>query len=148
VVVNPVNWRAVYLRRDTTNACVHSSPLAQAPLTISGCAVVFSTSVATGQALLIDSRFVDHMPSSMLRIELAHVASQFLTGEITVRAEMQPAAQTNGTCASCCGHRAPGTTKVLRCAINRIPIAWSRGESLFVTGHQRATDGWCAAAAG
>lgn len=89
VVVNPLNWRAVYLRRDTTNAYIHSSPLSVAPLSISGCAVVFSTAVTTGQALLIDSRYVDYMPSSMLRIELAHVASQFLTGEITVRAELQ-----------------------------------------------------------
>jgi HK97 family phage major capsid protein len=89
VVVNPLDWRPVYLRKDTTGAYVHSSPLAQAPLNISGCAVVFSAAVTSGQALLIDSRYVDFMPSDNIRIELAHVASQFLTGEITVRAELQ-----------------------------------------------------------
>jgi len=89
VVVNPSDWRGVYLRRDTTNAYIHSSPLALAPLSISGCALVFSTAVTSGQAVLIDSRYVDFMPASSIRIELAHVASQFLTGEITVRAELQ-----------------------------------------------------------
>jgi hypothetical protein len=39
--------------------------------------------------MLIDSRYTDFMPHSNMRIELAYVASQFLTGEITVRAEFQ-----------------------------------------------------------
>ena len=88
-VVNPLDWRGVYLRRDTANGYIHGSPMAQAPLNISGCSVVFSSAVTTKQALLLDSRYCDFMPASQIRIELAHVASQFLTGEITVRAELQ-----------------------------------------------------------
>lgn len=89
VVVNPTDWRAVYLRRESGGLYVHSSPLTQAPLVISGCEVVFSSSVTTKTAMLIDSRYVDFMPAEKMRIELAYVASQFLTGEITVRAELQ-----------------------------------------------------------
>lgn len=89
VIVSPDDWRGVYLRRDTSNGYIHGSPMLQAPLMISGCAVVFSTAVTTKQAVLLDSRYVDFMPASSIRIELAHVASQFLTGEITVRAELQ-----------------------------------------------------------
>ena len=89
VIVNPNDWRAVYLRRETGGLYVHSSPLMQAPLVISGCAVIFSSSVTTKQAVVLDSRYCDFMPSGQLRIEVAYVASQFLTGEVTVRGELQ-----------------------------------------------------------
>jgi hypothetical protein len=89
VVVNPLDWRAVYLRRETGGLYVHGSPLEQAPLIVAGCEVVFSTAITSKTALVLDSRYVDFMPSEAVRIELAYVASQFLTGEITVRAEMQ-----------------------------------------------------------
>ncbi len=89
VVVNPTDWQAVYLRRETGGLYVHNSPMANAPLVIAGCQVVFSSGVTTKTAMLIDSRYTDFMPHSNMRIELAYVASQFLTGEITVRAEFQ-----------------------------------------------------------
>jgi HK97 family phage major capsid protein len=89
VVVNPTDWQSVYLRRETGGAYVHNSPMANAPLVIAGCEVVFSTGITTKTAMLLDSRYVDFMPHSNMRIELAYVASQFLTGEITVRAEFQ-----------------------------------------------------------
>jgi hypothetical protein len=89
VVVNPVDWRSVYLRRDTGGLYVHGSPLVQAPLIVAGCEVVFSTAITSKTALVLDSRYVDFMPSEAMRIELAYVNTQFLTGEITVRAEMQ-----------------------------------------------------------
>ena len=89
VIVNPTDWRSVYLRRETGGMYVHASPLAQTPLTISGCAVVFSIAVPTKQAVLIDSRFTDFMPLDRVRVEVAYVASQFLTGECTVRCELQ-----------------------------------------------------------
>ncbi len=89
VVVNPADWRAVYLRRETDGLYVHGSPLTQAPLVISGMRVCFSTSITTATALVIDSRYVDFMPNEQIRIELAYTGSQFLTGEITVRAELQ-----------------------------------------------------------
>lgn len=89
VVVNPTDWRAVYLRRETDGLYVHASPLQEAPLMISGMQVVFSSAVTTQQALLIDSRYTDFMPNENVRIELAYTGSQFTTGEITVRGELQ-----------------------------------------------------------
>jgi len=89
VVVNPTDWQAVYLRRETGGLYVHGSPMVQAPLVIAGCQVVFSAGITTKSAMLIDSRYTDFMPHASMRIELAYVASQFLTGEITVRAELQ-----------------------------------------------------------
>ncbi len=89
VVVNPVDWRGVYLRRETGGLYVHGSPLEQAPLVIAGCAVVFSTAITTKQAMLIDSRYSDFMPSEAVRVEMAYTGTQFLTGEITIRAELQ-----------------------------------------------------------
>jgi hypothetical protein len=88
-VVSPADWEAVYLRRETAGLYVHGSPLLTEPLRISGCAVVFSDDVATGQSMVLDSRYVDFMPLDRIRVELAYVASQFLTGEITMRAELQ-----------------------------------------------------------
>jgi hypothetical protein len=89
VVVNPLDWRAVYLRRETNGAYVHASPLTQTPLLISGMRVCFNSAITTGTALVMDSRYVDFMPNDQIRIELAYTGTQFLTGEITVRAEMQ-----------------------------------------------------------
>ena len=89
VIVNPTDWRIVYLRRETGGMYVHSSPLAQTPLIISGCSVVFSTAVLTKQAVLIDTRFTDFMPLDRVRVEVAYVASQFLTGVCTVSCELQ-----------------------------------------------------------
>jgi hypothetical protein len=89
VVVNPLDWRAVYLRREVGGLYVHGSPLEQAPLIVAGCEVVFNTAITSKTALVLDSRYVDFMPSEAMRIELAYVNTQFLTGEITVRAEMQ-----------------------------------------------------------
>ncbi len=91
VVVSPADWQDVYLRRETTTgAYIHASPLSTAPLSISGCSVVFAAAGMTAKtAMLIDSRFVDFMPSGTMRVEMAYVASQFLTGEITMRCELQ-----------------------------------------------------------
>jgi hypothetical protein len=91
VCVNPTDWRAVFLRRDTAGMYVHSfgSPMGSAPLLISGCKVVFNSAVATQTAIVLDSRYVDFQPIETMRLELAYVASQFLTGEVTVRAELQ-----------------------------------------------------------
>lgn len=89
VVVNPLDWRAVYLRRDASGDYVHASPLTQTPLLISGMRVCFNSAITVGTALVIDSRYVDFMPNEQIRIELAYTGAQFLTGEITVRAEMQ-----------------------------------------------------------
>lgn len=89
VVVNATDWQSVYLRRETGGLYVHSSPMTQTPLVIAGCQVVFSAGITTKTAMLIDSRYTDFMPLARMRIELAYVASQFLTGEITVRAEFQ-----------------------------------------------------------
>jgi hypothetical protein len=89
VVVNPNDWRSVYLRRDSTNAYINSSPLAEPPLQIAGMKVVFSTVVTTMTALLLDARYTDFMPMESARIELAYTGSQFTTGQITVRGELQ-----------------------------------------------------------
>lgn len=89
VVVNPTDWRDVYLRRDVAGIYVHASPLQPAPLMISGMQVVFHSGVTTQTALLIDSRYMDFMPNENVRIELAYTGSQFTTGEITVRGELQ-----------------------------------------------------------
>ncbi len=89
VCVNPLDWRAVYLRKETSGAYIHASPLGLPPLEISGLEVVFSTAVATNTALLLDSRYCDFMPSENIRIELAYTNTQFLSGELTVRAELQ-----------------------------------------------------------
>lgn len=90
VVVNPIDWRAVYLRRGLDGFYVHTTPLIRLPpLLISGMQVVFSSAVTTQTALLIDSRYTDFMPNENVRIELAYTGSQFTTGEITVRGELQ-----------------------------------------------------------
>lgn len=89
VVVNPTDWRGVYLRRDTTNGYIHGTPLAVPPLIIAGMEVVFSSAVTTAQAMLLDSRYCDLLPLEQIRIELAYSGTQFTTGEITVRGELQ-----------------------------------------------------------
>ena len=89
VVVNPTDWRAVTLRRESGGLYVHASPLLSPPMMIDGMKVCFSTSITPGTAMLLDSRFSDFMPIELMRIELAYTGSQFTTGEITVRAELQ-----------------------------------------------------------
>jgi hypothetical protein len=90
VVLNPANWLAITVAKGTSNDhYLSGSYLGVMPQQMRGLRVVLSPSIATGKALLFDSRHSELLSIDGFSIEVAYTNDDFTRNLVSVLGEMR-----------------------------------------------------------
>lgn len=93
-VMNPTDWQTYATQKDSTGRFILGAPGAQTDMRLWGIPVVSTVGQTQGSALAGDFQTWSHLWRNMdLRIDVGYVNAQFLTNEMTIRAEMREALQ-------------------------------------------------------
>lgn len=87
VVLNPMEYLGLVLAKNIGGDYLTGTYLAEMPLVVHGCRVVFSSGVNVGEALILDTRHIELGFSTELEITVGLNSDDFVRNKRTIRAE-------------------------------------------------------------
>lgn len=87
VVLNPMTFLGLVLAKNTQGDYLSGSYLANQPLVVHGCKVVFSSGINVDEALVLDTRHIELGVSSELNIQIGFQSDDFVKNKRTIRGE-------------------------------------------------------------
>ncbi len=87
VVLNPMEFLGLVLAKNLQGDYLSGSYLADQPLVVHGCRVVFSAGIDEGEALILDSRHIELGFSQDLNVQIGFSGDDFKVNKRTIRGE-------------------------------------------------------------
>lgn len=88
VCINPMTFLGIALAKDTSGQYLTGAYMGDLPGILHGMRVTFSSNVAAGKALVIDSRYTELLISDLLNVTFGYVNDGFVRNQVTARGEV------------------------------------------------------------